>query len=428
MSNRAVAIVLFVGLAAGGCSVDEISNIFNKPLFDSSPKQSAQSSGSPLSDIRDASSKLLDGAQPLFGSGPTTRQRPTSTTSAARAKSGGQKESSGFWSSITGQGKKSSSVRVPSLMTPQSSNLSASGVSLRDRISTLRGDIQVVRDRLAQHSRLHQERRSQLANNAKTYQNIATGLYSRAQTSRTINNPVLAGNLRESEGKLKVVAADLEALNRLGDDVAANAAVANFLSDSVRASYGLPGALEQDHQELNRLEQESDRTIIEVGRLLNAMTSDISNYGTFVLGEQANLTNLGLRLKNSALTATAGNPAAAPLTGGGPSPASVSRVASIPGSRGGALLVIRFNRENVSFERELGKIITEALVQDPNQAFEVVGMAPSSSKNQLNRTRRHATRVYRALTRMGVSPRSANIAASAGSSPTKYSEVHVFAR
>jgi len=276
---------------------------------------------------------------------------------------------------------------------------------------------------MAIHSARFQEIRSRAGANAEAYQQNVAPIYARLQIGTTPGNPILTQQWREAELRLNIVNSDIDALNTLGNDVASDAALASYLLDSTRATYGLSGAYEEDHRQLALLEDEVNRTVISIDRMLNDISSDISRQGNYVAAERANLTALALAIKTGSFFDAPPTGPAANL------PAAPAAVAPSPGPASGAtgagpLVLIRFDQPNLQFEPQLEPPVRQALQRNPNATFQIVGVAPSGGSP--GPVQNAMERVYRALTRLGVP--AENVVLSADTANVPNTEVHIYVR
>lgn len=294
------------------------------------------------------------------------------------------------------------------------------------RIAALQQDLQRLRDAMAIHSARFQEIRARSGTNAAAYQQNVAPIYARLQIGTTPGNPIMTQQWREAELRLNIVNSDIDALNTLGNDVASDAALASYLLDATRATYGLSGAYEEDHRQLALLEDEVNRTVISIDRMLNDISADISRQGNYVAAERANLTALALAIKTGSffdappvgqIPGTQGLPAAPASMAPNPGPA-----VGTPGA--GPLVVIRFDRPTLNFEPELRAPVQEALQRNPNATFQIVGIAAPGSRP--GPVQNAMERVYRALTRNGVP--AENVALSADTAAVPNTEVHIYVR
>src|ERR1041385_5413745 len=97
------------------------------------------------------------------------------------------------------------------------------------------------------------------------------------------------------------MSADIGAMNSLANEVASASSLAAYLLEAARATYGLSGAIDEDHRQLGVLEDETNRTVVLIDRLLHELSDDISRQTAYVGNERANLTTLALAIKNGEL-------------------------------------------------------------------------------------------------------------------------------
>jgi hypothetical protein len=191
-------------------------------------------------------------------------------------------------------------------------------------------------------------------------------------------------------------------MNSLANRVASDSSTSSYLLETTRATYGLAGAVDEDHRQLAILEDEVNRTTVLIDRLLNELSEDINRQSTYVGNERRNLTTLSIAVKNGELL--------------GSSP----------------LVVIRFDRPNVEFEQALYTAVTRALERRPQAAFDLVAVAPTGGNTATvaraaNTARRNAENVLRSLTSMGLP--ASRVTLSAGTSnDARTNEVHIYVR
>ena len=109
---------------------------------------------------------------------------------------------------------------------------------------------------------------------------------------------------QQAQAGLDRLSADIAAMNTLANRVASDSSMAAFILESVRATYGLAGAIDEDHRQLAILEDETNRTAVLIDRLLNELSEDVSRQTAYVGNERRNLTTLSLAVKNGELLGT----------------------------------------------------------------------------------------------------------------------------
>ena len=99
--------------------------------------------------------------------------------------------------------------------------------------------------------------------NAQRYYAIVAAISARLQIGSTPGNPVLVSQWNSAQSELDRILSDIAALNTLANDVVAQAAMSIYLIDSVGAAYSLSGAVEEDHRQLAKIEDNVNRTVSE---------------------------------------------------------------------------------------------------------------------------------------------------------------------
>ena len=90
-------------------------------------------------------------------------------------------------------------------------------------------------------------------------------------------------------------------MNNLANRVSADAAMSSYLLEATRAAYGLSGAIDEDHRQLAVLEDDVNKTVVLITRLLDELSEDIARQSNYVANERGNLNTLALAIKNGEL-------------------------------------------------------------------------------------------------------------------------------
>jgi hypothetical protein len=221
-------------------------------------------------------------------------------------------------------------------------------------------------------------------------------------------------------------------MNSLANRVAADSTTASYLLETTRATYGLSGAVDDDHRQLSILEDEVNRTVVLIDRLLNELSDDINRQSSYLGNERKNLTTLSIAVKNGELL---GSSLANRAYDVQPYQARPSRGPVPQGAASGQrrpLVVIRFDRPNVEFEQALYTAVSRALERRPQAGFDLVAVAPAGGSTAeaaraSNAARRNAESVMRSLASMGLP--ASRVTMSAGtSSDAQANEVHIYVR
>ena len=303
---------------------------------------------------------------------------------------------------------------------------SLTGTYVGQKVASLRGDLQRLQTNINQHNQELQGARTQMASDAAAYYSLVAAINSHLQIGTTPGNPQLLAQWNQAQGALDRLSADITRLNSISNEAASDSALAAYILESVRAAYSLQGAVDEDHRQLNILENDANRTVVLIDRLLNDLSGDISRQTAYVTGERRNLTTLSLAIKNGELYGQS-------LANSAYSTAAPQQLAATGRPAGGQpLMVIRFDRPNVSYDQALYSAVSQALQRRPSAVFSVVAVAPSSGtagQVALNTTtaKRNAESVVRSLTDMGLPADRISISATT-SVTARSNEVQVYVR
>jgi hypothetical protein len=314
------------------------------------------------------------------------------------------------------------------------------GTFVGQKVVDLRGEVRRLQGRLAEQNQQLQGVRGQTTQDAQRYQGVVAAISARLQMGTTPSNPVLVSQWNTAQGNLEQIAADVSAMNALANDVAANSSLAAYILENARAAYQLAGAIDEDHRQLAILEDETNRTVVLVDRLLNELNEDVTRQTAYISNERANLATLSAAIRNGellgpSLLARAYAASAVSAQPGGP--AAGFQVTSTPrpgyapqGLR--PLVVIRFDRPDVEYRQALYSALTQALERAPNAHVDVVAVTPTGpnaadNARNANQAKRQANDVMQKITEMGLPASRVSLAAT--SSPQAASnEVHVYVR
>lgn len=306
---------------------------------------------------------------------------------------------------------------------------------LRSELTNLQGAVQ-------QRAGAIQQMRADAVSTAQRYFSIVAGINARLQVGTTPGNPILQAQWNQAAAELDRLSAEIGRLSQLSSQVSSDAAMAAFLLDSTRAAYSLSGAVEDDHRALATTEDEVNRTVVSIDRLLNELNEDIGRQSTYAARERSNLNALSLAIRNGELFGTGLNNRA--FTNVAPSDGSPAILGVAPGAspqaanpaQGAAgrrpLVVIRFDRANPSYEQALYTAVSRALERAPNANFDLVAVAPSRGGQSqaalaASTARRQAETVMRSLGEMGL-PAQRMTLSSTTSAQAQSNEVHVYVR
>lgn len=386
--------------------------------------------------VNDALWPSLNGPSPTGGSQSTS----SDSTSKAPAASGNQMASTAAQPAQYSS-QQSSSPRIAQAPNPPPSNNSPAigQTEVGRRAAQLAGDAQKLDSSVAARVNNVQQLRADMVQTAESYQGLVAQINARLQVGTTPGNPILQSQWNQANGALDNFGAEIGRMSELSNQVAGDASTAAFLLESVRAAYSLSGAVEEDHKALAAVEDQVNREVVTIDRLLNDLSDDISRQSSYVSRERNNMTALSVAIKNGELfggglanRAFAPAPvASAPLPDGGRARrADGNPAASAIGHR--PLVVIRFDRANPAYEQALYTAVSRAMQRRPNATFDLVAVSPSHGTQaqvalaSVN-AKRQAETVLRSLTEMGLPPDRVTMS-SQQSASAQSNEVQLYVR
>jgi molecular chaperone GrpE (heat shock protein) len=306
----------------------------------------------------------------------------------------------------------------------------STGTKVGQKVQSLRQELMQLQRTIEQRNAELQDLRQKTAADAAGYHTNVASMNSRLQIGTTPGNPIMTESWRQAQGQLESLNMDIAGMNQLATVVAADSAMSAYLLDSVRATRNLSGAVDEDHAQLQVLEDETNRTVVTIERLLNELSRDITRQQQYVSREVANLNTLAIAVKNGHLygaslanSTSMGVPVTADNLARLPTPATQGRQ---------PLVVIKFDRPNVRYEQALYDAVSAALKQVPSATFELVAVSPNAGgagRQALaaNTARRNAENVLRSLTDMGMPSERIRFSGQTSNS-AETSEVHLYVR
>jgi hypothetical protein len=309
------------------------------------------------------------------------------------------------------------------------------GTAVGQKIQTMRADLQRLEGSITQHNSQLQSLRAQTVGNAQQYQQLLGAINAKLQVGTTPGNPILVNQWNQAQGVLNKIDGDVSNMNALANAVSTDSSTAAFLLESTRATYGLSGAVDEDHRQLAVLEDETNKTVVTIDRLANELAEDTSRQNLYLARERSNLTTLSVAIQNGELfgssLANRAYSTAAPLASAAPPPAARGRTVAQATNRR-PLVVIRFDQPNVDYEPALYTAVSQALQRKPTADFDLVAVAPrkgnaGQSALAAAESKKNADSVMRSLTNMGLPPNRVTLS-STTSSTADTSEVHIYVR
>ena len=409
-SRVSVAVLLASALALGGCAYTE--NTIWPALGFQTQKSNAELTPASQAGNGKAQAKGLTPASPA-GPAPAPLVGPAAPAAPQ----------------FTAAASAPAPVFSPSLIGGEITVDGAStGTAVGRQVATLQRDLIKVRRDLSGQAERFQTLRQRIIQDAEQYHGLVAAITARLQIGTTPGNPIVVHQWGQAQGALDRLATDAASMSALGNEVAGTASNASYILQSVQSAFGVSGAVDLDHRRLVNLQDATETTQIGINRVLQEVNNAVSRQSAYMGVERANLTRLSAAIKN-------GQPYGASLSQFEASPvaASTFRLPSPPRLAGRqALMIIRFNRPNLRYQRQLYNVMTQALKRRPQAQFDLVavamgrGSAAQVAMHQ-SRSRANVDRVFRSLIAMGLPADRMTLSATT-SRAVASDEVKIYAR
>lgn len=306
--------------------------------------------------------------------------------------------------------------------TPVETVVTRKVAALNHDLTEMHGDVEDFRARL-------DAMQSKSDGLAAEYYTLVASINTELQSGTTAGNPVLTERWNQAQTKLEIISKEADQLNTLAADAAAAASKAAWLQESARATYGLSGAVEEDHKRLQTLEDDLNKDIVALSRLLTSVNDETNRRSAYLRAERLNLQTLALGIANGELY---GQNVANTLfrkAAGGDGQLLRDAPAAQPANRR-PLVIIRFDRADVDYQQPLYTAVSQALDKFPAAKFDLVAVSraegnPAELALATTETRKNGEAVLRALTQMGVPLERIRLNAANAKDVTN-SEVHLF--
>lgn len=311
------------------------------------------------------------------------------------------------------------------LPTINASSYGNTGTVVSQKIRDIAGELQVLQSAVSQNSSAYSSQLARAEENAQRYYATIAAITSRLQIGTTPGNPILVSQYNVAQTQLDQLMSDVSTFNTLGAAIASNAATSAYISNAIDATLRLSGAVEEDHRQLNELQDVNNRTVVGIETQWSAINAVVERQTGYVNVERTRMTQLATAISNGRLY----GPALAEY-GTQQAPPALTGDAALTGRQ--SLVVIRFDREDIPFQDPLYQAASAALQRKPDAIFDLVAVSPaggSAGEVALASTnaKRNAEDVLRVLSNMGLPADRVTLSATT-SYDAAVNEVRIFVR
>ena len=308
----------------------------------------------------------------------------------------------------------------------------ASGTFVGQKIDPLKTDYTSVGDAFDVHRDSYEEVKSRVYGAATEFYGTVAAINTKLQLGTTPGNPVLVRQYDQAQGELDNIEEYLREINLLNQKVNADAGVVALLKSTINKVLRLAGAIDQDHRQLEVLEDDVEKLEIDIARLINEITEEISRQAGFAKIENQNLLVMAVAIRNGEAMGTGilnrSFLAAQALADAGP-PDQQLEVPQVNIS-GLPLVVIRFDDPDINYEKTLFDAIGTTVDKKPAATFGLVAVAPigkNEGETRINssKVKKYAERVLRSLVSFGLPSKKVALTAKT-SGDVVVPEVHIY--
>ena len=317
---------------------------------------------------------------------------------------------------------------------PRSQQMEAgpSGTFVGQKINPLREDFLAVAEAFNIHRDSYEEVKSRVYGASTEFYGTIAAVNTKLQLGTTPGNPVLVRQYDQAQSELDNIEEYMREINLLNQKVNADAGVVALLKSTLNKTLRLAGAIDQDHRQLELLEDDTEKLEIDIARLINEITEEISRQAGFAKIENQNMLVMAVAIRNgeamgtgilnrSFLAAQALAEAGAP-----DEQLEVPRV-NITGL---PLVVIRFDDPDIDYEKTLFDAIGTTIDKKAGANFGLVAVSPigkNEGETRINssKVKKYAERVLRSLVSFGLPSKRVALSAKT-SGDVVVPEVHIY--
>ena len=293
---------------------------------------------------------------------------------------------------------------------------SKTGTAVGQRVSAYKNELNAIRSKMNKLSEEFVQLKQSSQKTSQKYHEIVAEMETKLSLGTTPSNPKMVALYNNAQNALQDADINAQNLNNLVAEVSALGSSSGVLDQNIKSTYAVPGALDEDHENLRVLENGTEQTAVALKNLLFEINNDVLSQKTSTENARAQL----LRL-NDAVARGNFNFAGASVAPALNTPrANVSKTAApVLGKPETPLIKIDFSNENVNYRPNLEAAVANALDYNPNASFLVKGLNPKGKKLSSDASKKYAAQVFADLIALGVSPEKINLSAAQDNLLTK---------
>ncbi len=298
------------------------------------------------------------------------------------------------------------------------------GTFVGQKVISFRNELSRLQSAIKNYDEQLQDIRQNVTNNAIAYHEVIGNIEAKLQVGTTPGNPKMYALLNEAQNNIQTLDKSSAAIAQLSEKVVADSAMTDYLLGSIRAAYGVSGAVDEDHRQLKILETEANQTAFLFTSLSRELEIDAMRQKQYIEAARNYLTDLRSAVKVGSFISAGSAPVAPTIKSSKRKPLFAQKLTM----RKKPLAVVKFNKEDVDYKPAISQAVNAAMNRKPNAEFEVVAVSPAGgSMASKIATKNNATEVFNFIIQQGVSADKISISAKT-SEKVKSAEVQVFVK
>ncbi len=324
------------------------------------------------------------------------------------------------------------------------------GTVVGRKVTEFKNELNHIRSQLNKDSETLVKLRADVTANITKYNEIMAAMETKLQLGTTPANPKMVAFYNNAQNVLQENETAIEGLNNLSADTAALATQLAALISSVRETYSVPGALDEDHANLRVLENGAEQTAVAVKNMMAEVMVDSAQQKAATQNARVRLLGMNNAIAHGSFGPDNAvilsqplprpqvmqpaprpqvmQPAPRPQTVKQPLPKikapvkavktqtkpQAKTVAPVTVSKNAPLFKVVFNAEDINYKKDLESAINKALAANAKAKFKVEAVNPLKTAATAD-SKKYAAEVFAEMINLGVAPEDIVIVSKAGS-------------
>ena len=285
---------------------------------------------------------------------------------------------------------------------------SKTGTLVGQRVSSYKDELNTIRSKMNKLSEEFVSLKQSSQKTSQKYHEIVAEMETKLSLGTTPSNPKMVALYNNAQNALQDADINAQNLNNLVAEVSALGSSSGVLAQNIKSTYAVPGALDEDHENLRVLENGTEQTAVALKNLLSEINNDVLSQKTSTENARAQLLRLNDAVARGNFNFAGASAAPALNTSRSSAPKTTTSFSAKPET---PLIKISFADENVNYRPNLEAAVANALEYNPNATFLVKGLNPKGKKLSSDDSKKYAAQVFADLISLGVSPEKINLSA-----------------